>query len=103
MKRPLARIFGRAIATRVLERRIAQQIGAHVELVFVAYARVLQIWVRDVIGRLQRVFDAQADAYRAQIERLLRQDRGSPAAVRQIEADLQALGETVSAVQSSAD
>lgn len=103
MKRPLARIFGRAIATRVLERRIAQQIGAHVELVFVAYARVLQIWVRDVIGRLQRVFDAQADTYRAQIERLLRQDRGSPAAVRQIEADLQALGETVSAVQSSAD
>jgi GTPase Era involved in 16S rRNA processing len=71
MSRPFAVHLGRALATRVIEHRLTEQIGRQVRDAYVSYARVLQAWFRGTLSSLSRIFDSRADGYRAQMERLL--------------------------------
>jgi len=64
-------VFGRAWAIRRLERGLRTQFGRQIEDAVSVWARVVQAWVRRTFSELQERFDSSADAYRAQLGRLL--------------------------------
>ena len=54
-----------------MQRRLKHLIGPGVEEAFRSYRRLLEAWVRRAIAEIQVQFDSHADAYRAQLDRLL--------------------------------
>jgi GTP-binding protein EngB required for normal cell division len=64
------RFLGRAFTARRVERQLSEQIGDVVNDAFQRYGRLLESWVRRTLAELRRQFDARADTYRAQLERL---------------------------------
>lgn len=66
----ILKLLGRALTTRRVERRLAEQIGDAVNDAFYRYGRLLESWVRRTLAELRRQFEARADTYRAQLERL---------------------------------
>ena len=62
--------------------------GSGLEAGFVNYGRTLEAWVRKVLTQLQREFDERADAYRAQLSRLMSHKAPSPADRARLERDL---------------
>jgi GTP-binding protein EngB required for normal cell division len=93
--RPIVILLGQSIATGWIERKIENACGPQITQAFVSYARVLQVWALQAIAALTRIFDTRADAYRAQIERMLGRAPAAAAGADQIEADLQVLNEPV--------
>jgi GTP-binding protein EngB required for normal cell division len=66
----LRSLQGRHFTLWSLERQLRAQIGRQVDESVHSYARVLQAWVRKTFALLQEGFDAYADTYRAQLNRL---------------------------------
>ena len=64
------KLLGRGFTRRRVEGKLSEQIGQAVDDAFQRYARLLESWVRRTLGELRRQFDARADGYRAQLERL---------------------------------
>ena len=64
------KLLGRGLTRRRVEVRLCNQIGYAVDDSFQRYARLLESWVRRTLTELRRQFDARADGYRAQLERL---------------------------------
>jgi GTP-binding protein EngB required for normal cell division len=52
-------------------RRLKRAVSLGLQIGFTDYGRALEAWVRRVLADLQRRFDARADAYRAQLARLM--------------------------------
>jgi GTPase Era involved in 16S rRNA processing len=94
MERPAAMLLGRTIATHVIEQRIEKTAGKEIEQACVSYSRVLRTWAHDTIALLASIFDARADRYRAQMERLLGHARAEPQTTANIEEDLRDLEES---------
>jgi GTP-binding protein EngB required for normal cell division len=58
------------LALRQARARLQEQIGPAVNRALFAYARVLEAWARRTVQQLGKRFHAQADAYRAQFDRI---------------------------------
>lgn len=75
--------------------KLRRNIGAVLETGFTNYGRALQTWTLRVLGDLQQAFEARADAYRAQLARLIDRKSLPPAQREQVERHLAELGELV--------
>ncbi len=89
----------RGIARVWLARKLGGEVTAGLEIGFVNYGRALEAWIRRVLGALQERFDARADAYRAQLARLIERKSLSQAQRAQLEGHLAELEEMLAASQ----
>ena len=71
-----------------VERRLSQTIGPGVSKAFGFYSRLLNAWVKRAISEIQARFDLHADAYRAQLERLLGTYEATPDIADAIRCDM---------------
>ena len=70
LRRPFLLAFGKKIAKRWVAGKLRREIGPPVSEALRWYGKSLEAWVRRALSGLQARFDAHADAYRAQLERL---------------------------------
>jgi GTP-binding protein EngB required for normal cell division len=78
----------RGVTRTWLARRLQGDVATVLQTGFANYGRALEAWVRRVLGGLQERFDARADAYRAQLARLMERKSLSQAQRTQIEGHL---------------
>jgi len=81
----------RSLAKRQVENKLRTQVGEMVAEAFSSYGRMLEAWARRMQGELQRRFDAQADAYRAHLDRVLGGRATTPQEKETIQRDLNRL------------
>ncbi len=58
---------------------------------FQSYGRIVGSWNRRTLAELQRQFDAHADGYRTQLERLAGAGRAGPEERQAVQGDIDAL------------
>ena len=79
LKRPfLFSLLGGDISRSIVTKRLAGMIGSQLTKSLSAYHALLYDWSERTLGQIQRRFDAYANSYRAQVERLVG-DHVSPA------------------------
>ncbi|MCC6362261.1 MAG: dynamin family protein [Bryobacterales bacterium] len=71
IRRPFVARFGRRLAESSVERQLREAYGARVNEAFVSHGRLLEAWLRRTLYAVQQRFDLHADAYRAQLGRIL--------------------------------
>jgi GTP-binding protein EngB required for normal cell division len=81
----------RSLAKRQVENKLRTQVGDMVAEAFSSYGRMLEAWARRMQGELQRRFDAQADAYRAHLDRVTGGRATTPQEKETIQRDLNSL------------
>ena len=86
--------LGRGLATRRLFNKLQREIGSTLSEAFHSYGRLLESWSRRTLGELQRQFEAHADGYRAQLERLTGMGTTTSDEILAIRRDLNLLSET---------
>jgi GTP-binding protein EngB required for normal cell division len=86
----------RNLAIRQVERELKRQIGERVSEAFSSYGSMLDAWSRRTLSELQLRFEAQADAYRAHIDRLTARGQLSTSEESAIARDLTLLTESTS-------
>jgi hypothetical protein len=75
VKRPAVAFFlGRSFAERRIANKLARSIGPQTLRALSAYRQLAYDWSEKTVGQIQRRFEAYANGYRAQVERML----GSP-------------------------
>jgi GTP-binding protein EngB required for normal cell division len=75
VKRPaIALLLGRSFAERRIANKLAKPIGPQVLRAVSGYRQLAYDWSEKTVGQIQRRFEAYANGYRAQVERML----GSP-------------------------
>ena len=84
-------VLGKACVRRRIEKKLGHQIGPGVDEAFQRYGRMLESWSRRTLAELHRQFDAHADGYRAQIERLTGGGEAGPEEIEAIRHDLETL------------
>jgi len=83
--------LGKAFVRRRIEKQLRAQIGSRVDEAFQRYGRMLESWSRRTLAELHRQFDAHADGYRAQLERLAGSAEAGPEETAAIRRDLETL------------
>ncbi len=79
LKRPfLFGLLGGNISRSIVTKRLADIVGGQLTKSLSAYRELLYDWSERTLGQIQRKFDAYANSYRAQVERLVG-DHVSPA------------------------
>jgi len=71
-----------------VERRLNRLLGPRTCEAFRSYRRLLEAWVRRASAAIQARFDSHADAYRAQLDRLLTPSQANPDVAEMIRRDL---------------
>ncbi len=90
----LLSLLGENISRSIATKRLTGMIGGQLTKSVSAYHALLYDWSERTLGQIQRRFDAYANGYRAQVERLLG-DHVSPAEEeRSIRRDLEGLEST---------
>jgi hypothetical protein len=89
--RDLLTLLGNAFTRRRIEKKLEHQVGLAVDEAFHRYGRLMESWSRRTLAELHRQFDAHADGYRAQIERLTGGGEAGPEETEKIRRDLEAL------------
>jgi len=84
-------VLGEAWVRRQVEKKLRGQVGPAVDEAFQRYGRVLESWSRRMLAELRRQFDAHADGYRAQLERLAGTGTAGPDETDAIRRDLKTL------------
>ena len=84
-------VAGRGITEHRLKKKLTAQIGLAIDEAFQRYGRMLELWIRRTIAELQRRFDSEADAYRAQFERLTSAKESGVEEAEAARRDLEAL------------
>lgn len=80
--------LARPLAQALAEARLKRLFGAETFEAFRSYRRLLESWVRRALAAIQTRFDAHADTYRAQLERLLGSSEMDASAAETIRRDL---------------
>ncbi len=88
---PVASLLGRRWTTWRIERCVRAQAGEQIHDAVKIHARLIQAWVRKTFTELQERFDSYADAYRAQLDRLLTNQPASVEDEEGLRDDLAAL------------
>jgi len=91
LERGFLAVLAKAFARRQIEKKLRAQIGPAVDETFQRYGRMLESWSRRTLGELHRQFDAHADGYRAQLERLGGTGKAAPEETGAIRRDLEML------------
>jgi GTP-binding protein EngB required for normal cell division len=91
LRRDIFTVLGRGFTRRRIEKKIQGQVGPAVDGAFQRYGRMLESWSRRTLAELQRQFDAHADGYRAQLERLTGAGEDGPEEIEAIRRDLETL------------
>jgi hypothetical protein len=86
----------RRLSIRKVERKLRQQIGPRVSEAFSSFGSMLDAWSRRTLGDLQVRFDAEADAYRANVNRMTARWQVSASEEVAIARDLALLTESTS-------
>jgi GTP-binding protein EngB required for normal cell division len=89
-----ARLLGQRLGHRRIEAEVRRRSGAAIEEALSSYGRVLEDWSRRGLTRLRAAFDADADAYRAVLDRAAGPGGDSPSDSAALEADLAMLALT---------
>ena len=97
VRRDFLILLGKAITRRRVENTLGHQIGPAVDEAFHRYGRLMESWSRRTLAELHRQFDAHADGYRAQIERLTGGSEARPEEMEKIQRDLSTLSRFESA------
>lgn len=93
-------LLGEDISRSIVSKRLAGMIGGQLTKCLSAYHALLYDWSERTLGQMQRRFDAYANGYRAQVERLVG-DHVSPAEEEStIRRDLEGLAPTEPTVAS---
>ena len=71
-----------------VEKRLSHLLGQRIAEAFRSYRRLVDAWVRRAIAEIQARFDSYADAYRAQLDRLLGSAQANPDVAEVIRRDL---------------
>ena len=72
LRRPtLLTLLGRKVSESFVTKRLTALIGAQLSRSLSAYRALLYDWSERTLGQIQRRFDAYANSYRAQVERLI--------------------------------
>jgi GTP-binding protein EngB required for normal cell division len=71
IERPLVARLSRRLGESSVERQLQEAYGARVHEAFVSHGRLLEAWLRRTLHVVQQRFDLHADAYRAQLGRIL--------------------------------
>jgi hypothetical protein len=83
--------LSRGLATRLAEGKLRAQFGSAVSEAFRSYAKLLEAWAAKTNKELEGRFNAHADTYRAQLERLAGTGGASREEEGEIRRDLQSL------------
>ncbi len=94
LRRPRILSISVSLARRSLREQLDSQSEPALTQFFNNHGRALELWFRTTLRDLQREFDANAEVFRAQFQRLLRGDR-------QPEIDRQALLEDIALLKSA--
>ncbi|OFW06614.1 MAG: hypothetical protein A3H96_13195 [Acidobacteria bacterium RIFCSPLOWO2_02_FULL_67_36] len=86
------RLLGKRVAMHQIAHELTSAAGDAVSDALSNYARVLAHWARKASSELRTAFEADADGYRALIEREI--EGAADAAVSEVQADLEALART---------
>lgn len=86
----------RTLSTRKIERELREQSGQRVSEAFSSFGSMLDAWSRRTLSELQLRFAAQADAYRAHINRMTVRGQVSTSEESAIARDLALLTESAS-------
>jgi hypothetical protein len=84
---PFVSVAAPLVKARV-ERRLNHLFGPRIREAFRSYRRLLEAWVRRASAEIQARFDSYADAYRAQLDRLLGPSQANPDVAELIRRDL---------------
>jgi GTP-binding protein EngB required for normal cell division len=93
LRRSFLAVLGKAFTKRRIEGKLLRHIGPSVDDGFQRYGKMLESWCRRTLAELHRQFDAHADAYRAQLERLTGAGKAGPEDADTIRRDLQTLSQ----------
>jgi len=63
-------MFGKRLTKRRVTNKLQREIGPTITAAFHSYGSVLESWSRKTLGELRHQFEAHADGYRVQLERL---------------------------------
>jgi len=63
-------VLGKKLTKRRVMNKLQREIGSTITEAFHSYGRLLESWSRRTLEELRRQFEAHADGYRAQLERL---------------------------------
>ncbi|MBI3278283.1 MAG: dynamin family protein, partial [Acidobacteria bacterium] len=83
----------KSLAQSWVTRKLRQRLQESVDSGFANYGRSLETWWRRVLGELQTQFDMRADAYRAQLARLMTRTAISAGEQKRIESEIARLEE----------
>lgn len=87
----LLSVFGKSLARNRIVSRLQHQIGKIVVEAFSVYGRLMRAWVTSTLYEMQHRFNAQADAYRAQLDRRLFDGETSDEEAERLRLDLEEL------------
>lgn len=102
VRRDFLAIFGQGLARHRVKNKLREQVGPDVDEAFERYRRMLESWIRRTLAELHRQFDAHADGYRAQIERLTSAAKAGPEEMDSIKRDIETISHFRSAQPVSA-
>lgn len=85
-------VIGAGFAKHSLIRQLNNQVGLLLDRALATYAGLLRSWAMSALKQLKHGFDAYADGYRAQVERVLRAAAPGAGEIEVIVGDLQLLG-----------
>ena len=91
LQKDLLAVLGRGLTEARVKRKLRDEIGSAVDEGFRRYGRMLELWIRRTVAKLQQRFDSHADAYRAQLERLSAAETPAENKVEAIRRDLSIL------------
>lgn len=100
IQRDVFTILGRKITERRVANRLQQQVGKDADAIFHSYGGMLEAWSKKTLAELHRYFDAHADGYRAQLERLTGSGTSGPGDNENLRRDLAALSAFQDQVQT---
>jgi hypothetical protein len=94
LRRPaMALLLGRSFAQRRIANQLAESIGSQVARMLSAYRQLAYTWAEKTINLIQRRFDAYANGYRAQVERVVGSQKLSSEQEQAIRRSLEVLQE----------
>jgi len=97
LRRPCLLSISTQLAARSVRATIKSNAGTVIESFFNSYGRALELWFHNVLDRLDREFNAGADIYRAQLQRLTSSGEVTPGGGESFQREISALRQTVSA------
>ncbi len=95
-RRPTAAtLLPKKLAQRAVEKLVRAEIGEDLKRMMAVYSEQIRYWGKGVVSEFRRIFNASADTYRAQLERIFRGTGVSIEERNSIEADFQELDASV--------